>query len=242
MGRSTAVLEPAELRLPKPAPTLESGDHLTRAEFERRYAIMPEDMKAELIEGVVYVSSPVRIDVHGEQTLRVSTWIGVYATYTPGVQGGQNSTVRLDQDNEPQPDLSLRIRSKSGGQSRTVDGYVEGAPEFVAEVAASTVSMDLHEKMRAYRRNGVREYVVWRVENGELDYFVWREGRYERLSPDDAGIYRSEVFPGLWLDAPALLRGDMARVLQVLQEGLATPEHQQFVERLGQHGSSPDAQ
>lgn len=232
MGSVATLPRPASS--PPPAlPLLESGDRLTRAEFERRYEAMPDRRKAELIEGVVYVSSPVRIKMHANQTSRITTWLGNYWAKTPGADVGDNVTLRLDLDNEPQPDAILRILPEAGGQSRTdVDGFVEGGPELVVEVTASSASIDLHDKFRAYRRNHVREYLVWRVLDGELDWFVWREGRYERLAPDTSGVYRSEVFPGLWLDAPALLRGDLAAVLTVLQQGIGTPEHQGFVERL----------
>ncbi len=107
-----------------------------------------------------------------------------------------------------------------------------GAPELVAEIAASSASYDLHDKLNAYRRNGVREYVVWRVWDGAVDWFVLRAGRFEKLSPSSDGIYRSETFPGLWLDAAAVMRGDAARVLQVVQQGLASAEHAEFVQRL----------
>ena len=183
------------------------------------------------------MSSPVRVNMHGNRTPRVNTWLSIYSDSTPGTEVGQNGTVRLDLDNEVQPDAFLRILPEFGGQSRTSeDDYVDGAPELVAEVTASTVSIDLHDKMNAYRRNGVREYVVWRVRDEEVDWFVWREGCYERLSPDPAGIYRREVFPGLWLDVPALLRGDLAGVLALLQQGIASPEHGAFVAQLEQRG------
>jgi len=162
----------------------------------------------------------------------VITWLGVYWSTTPGVEAGDNATVRLDLENEPQPDAFLRILPACGGQSRDSGEYVGGAPELIAEVAASSASYDLHDKLRAYQRNGVCEYVVWRVWDRAIDWFVLREGHFERLAPDSAGYYRSEVFPGLWLDAAALIRGDLARVLAVLQEGLSSPEHAQFVDRL----------
>ena len=221
------VAPPLELADP-----LESGERLTRAEFERRYEAMPEDFRAELIEGVVYVSSPVRI-VHFDPENDLGGWLALYKAHTPGTQAGGNGTIRLDLDNEPQPDLLLRILPERGGQSGTSeDDYVEGAPELVVEVAASSTKIDLHAKKNAYRRNGVREYLVWRVLDNEVDWFILREGRYDRLAPDEAGIYRSEVFPGLWLDVPALLRRDLATVLDVLQQGIRTPEHQAFAERL----------
>ncbi len=144
-------------------PPLRSGDHLTRDEFERRYRAMPAVHKAELIEGVVYMPSPVSAEDHGEPHFDLNGWLFVYRAHTPQVRGGDNATLRLDLDNEPQPDGYLRLLPECGGQARLVDGYVTGAPELIVEVAASSASYDLHEKLNAYRRNGVREYVVWRV-------------------------------------------------------------------------------
>jgi Uma2 family endonuclease len=213
-------------------PPLEAGDHLSRAEFERRYDAMPHLKKAELIEGIVYMPSPVRLRRHGQPHLHLATWLGNYEAATPGVEAGNNGTVRLDDDNEPQPDAFLLIDPARGGQARiSADDYVELAPELVAEVAASSVSYDLHAKLGAYRRNGVREYLVWRVLDRHFDWFALRAGQFEPLALD-AGVLRSEVFPGLWLDPAALLTGDMARVLVVLQQGLADPGHAAFVQRL----------
>ncbi len=214
-------------------PSLESGDRLTRAEFERRYEAMPHLKKAELIEGVVYVPSPTRWRRHGLPHGHLVTWLGNYEAATPGAMMGDNTTTRLDTDNEPQPDALLLIDPARGGQARvSADDYLESAPELVAEVAASSVSIDLGTKLNVYRRNGVREYVVWRVQNRKVDWFVWREGQYERLAPDERGVLKSEVFPGLWLDPAALVAGDLARVLAVLNEGTASPEHAAFVARL----------
>jgi Uma2 family endonuclease len=218
---------------PEAVPPLENGDVLTRAEFERRYEAMPHLKKAELIEGVVYVPSPVRHRYHGHQHSHLIGWLVQYEANTPGVEASDNVTVRLDLDNEPQPDVLLFIDPACGGQARIdADGYIENAPELVAEVASSSASYDLHAKFRVYRRNGVREYIVWRVLEQEIDWFVLRAGQYERLSLDAEGLYRSEVFPGLWLDPAALLRGDLATVLAVVQRGLASPEHAAFVSRL----------
>jgi Uma2 family endonuclease len=219
---------------------LENGDVLTRAEFERRYEAMPHLKKAELIEGVVYVPSPVRHRYHGHQHTHLVSWLGYYEAHTPGVEASDNVTVRLDLDNEPQPDALLFLDPACGGHVLLdAEGYIEGAPELVAEVASSSASYDLHTKLRVYRRNGVREYIVWRVLDQELDWFVLRAEQYERLALDAAGLYRSEVFPGLWLNAAALLQGDLATVLAVVQRGLASPEHAAFVMRL--HPPSPTA-
>lgn len=220
----------------KPAiPLLAPGDHLTRHEFERRYEAMPEVKKAELIEGVVYMPSPVRWNHHGTPHAALMTWLGVYWGHTPGVRAGDNATIRLDLENAPQPDAVLIIEPSRGGQVRiSSDDYVEGAPELVAEVAGSSVSFDLHAKLRVYRRNGVREYIVWRVEDAAVDWFVLRQGQYVAQTPDATGVLRGEVFPGLWLDATALMRGDLAAVLATLQRGLAGPAQAAFVVQLRQ--------
>jgi Uma2 family endonuclease len=225
---------------PRPIPPLEPGDHLTREEFERRYDAMPHPKKAELIEGVVYMPSPVRWNNHAGPHFNLITWLGVYGANTPGVGGGDNGTVRLDLENEPQPDAALIIEPSCGGQVQlSADDYVEGAPELVAEVAASSASIDLNTKLRAYRRNNVREYIVWRVLDRAVDWFVLRRGQYDRLPLSPDGLYRSEVFPGLWLDPAALTRSDPATVLQVVLQGVASPEHAAFVARLQQAAGNP---
>ncbi len=212
---------------------LESGDRLTRFEFERRYNAMPRLKKAELIEGIVYVPSPLRFQPHAEPHARAMTWLGVYQANTLGSRLGDNPTVRLDLDNEPQPDAVLLVNPEAGGQSQLGDdGYVEGAPELVAEVAASSAAIDLGDKKRAYRRNEVREYIVWQVFDQKIDWFSWQEGDYTALMPDDQGIIRSREFPGLWLQVSAILAGEMQQVLAVLQQGLSSVEHQAFVDRL----------
>ena len=218
--------------MPKLLP-LENGDRLTRHEFERRYQATEHIKKAELIEGVVYVASPLRFEPHAEPHSSIVGWLWVYRTATPNVRLGDNATVRLDMDNEPQPDALLRLDESVGGRSQiSDDGYVEGAPELIVEVAASSASYDLGNKLNVYRRNQVQEYLVWQVYDQRLDWFRLSEGEYVLLQPDTDGIVRSEVFPGLWLAVPALLEGNLAQVLSVLQLGLATSEHAVFVEQL----------
>jgi hypothetical protein len=232
MNDPTPVLAP-------PVPLLENGDHLTRDEFERRYEAMPDGKKAELIEGVVHMPSPVRLQQHGRQHADLITWLGTYRVSTPHVILGDNTTIRLDLDNEPQPDALMMIEPACGGQARVdADGYVAGGPELVAEVAASSVSIDLNTKLRVYRRNHVREYVVWRVLDRAFDWFVLAGSQYDRLALT-AGVLRSPTFPGLWLDPDALLRGELAAVLRALQQGLADPDHAAFVTRLGQAAGRP---
>jgi Uma2 family endonuclease len=212
---------------------LHSGDRLSRAEFERRYELHPEIKKAELIEGVVYVSSPIRYEKHADPHADIMTWLGVYRAATPGVKSGDNATLRLDFENEVQPDAILRLEPGLGGQSRVAeDDYLEGAPELIVEIAASSASYDLHDKRRAYARNGVREYLAVQTYEQRVDWFVLREGVYESLIPDENGILRSEVFSGLWFQPALFWSGDLATLLAVLQESLASAEHTAFVAQL----------
>jgi hypothetical protein len=232
MSISTPTIPGTFSRPPLPTiPPLHPGDHLTAEEFERRFEAMPDLKKAELIEGVVFMPSPVSIDDHGSPHADLITWLGTYRAYTPGVQAGDNATTRMDSKNRPQPDGLLRILPEYGGQSSNSGKYVGGAPEWTGEIVATSAGYDLHEKLETYQRNGVQEYVVWRVWDRAVDWFNLKEGKLERQQTSD-GIFRSTVFPGLWLDAEALVRGDMVRVLQVLQHGIATPEHDDFVKRL----------
>jgi Uma2 family endonuclease len=212
---------------------LENGDRLTRVEFERRYEAMPEVKKAELIEGIVYMPSPVKLDQHGTPHAYVSTWLTTYMAGTPGIRVASDATVRLDLDNEPQPDGVLLIDPKRGGQSRkSSDGYIEGAPELVVEVSSSSASIDRNQKFQAYRRNGVLEYIIWRVRERQIDWFGLRDGDFLPLEPDAQGVLRSRVFPGIDLDAPAMLDDDIAKALETLRRGMAGDEHRAFVERL----------
>jgi len=218
---------------PDRIPPLENGDRLSRPEFERRYDAMPGPKKAELIEGEVYLGARVRARQHGVPHAQLVGWLGTYIAGTPGLEAGDSGSIWLDLDNIPQPDAFLMIEAERGGQARiSPDDYVEGAPEWIGEVAASSVSIEMGKKLRIYRRNGVREYIVWRVQDRAIDWFVLREGTYELLAPGADGLLRSEVFPGLWLDPDAPLRGDLATVLDVVRRGVASPEHADFVARL----------
>jgi Uma2 family endonuclease len=218
-------------------PPLETGDRLSRAEFERRYDAMPKLKRAELLEGVVYVPSPTRLNRHGRPQVRLSGILFTYENSTPGVIAAAGPTVRLDLANEPQPNAVLFIDPARGGQAIVSDDdYIEKAPELVGEVSSSTVSYDLHVKLKVFRRCGVREYVVWRVLDREIDWFILKRRQYVRLPLDQGGLYRSRVFPGLWLEPAAMVRGDMKTVVAVLERGLASREHAAFVARLDRPG------
>ena len=215
----------------KTIPPLENGDRLNRYEFELRYDATPYLKKAELVEGVVYVPAALRFRNHGQPHANIMTWLGVYKVFTPGVELADNPTVRLDLENAPQPDGVLLI---NGGQTRiSSDDYIEGAPELSVEIAASSAAYDLYDKKRASRRNGVQEYLVWRVYDGEFDWFCLEAGEYIKLEADINNVIRSKNFPGLWLGVSALLSGEMQQVLAVVQEGLKTDEHQEFIGRIG---------
>jgi Uma2 family endonuclease len=216
---------------------LQPGDHLTAEEFERRYDAMPDLKKAELIDGVVYIPPPVSFEDHASPHSQIATWVGTYAAFTFGVRAGDNGTVRLNPKSRPQPDLMLLIRPGCGGATTLTGGYVTGPPELVVEIAASSASYDLHSKLREYHRAGVREYVVWRVWDRAIDWFLRNDPGYDKIQPDN-GILHSQVFPGLWLDSDAMLAGDLARVLAVLQQGIASPEHAAFCARLRQTAGS----
>jgi Uma2 family endonuclease len=216
-----------------PLPLLETGDHLTADEFLRRYEAMPGLKKAVLIDGVVYLPSSTRWNGHAVEHVAIGLILGTYWARTPGVQAGASATLRLDPLNVPQPDLAMIILPSRGGQARIDDDrYLAGAPELVCEISASTWSLDLNGKLRLYLRSRVREYVVWRVEDRAIDWFIERQGRYDPLQPDAQGVLKSEVFPGLWLDVPALMALDLPRALHTLDQGLATAEHVEFMARL----------
>jgi len=188
---------------------LENGDELTLDQFEDRYAQHPEIKKAELIEGAVYVASPVSNE-HGEPHFSLRIWLGLYCLERSDVIGGDNTSLRLPPSTMLQPDLYLR---KVSGTARIGDkGYMESAPELVAEISGTSASYDLHSKMEIYRRAGVQEYIVWRVYDEAIDWFELREGRYERMEADDRGVIASKVFPGLRLDVAKMLAGDLAGV------------------------------
>ena len=212
-------------------PRLESGDRLTLREFETRYEAMPNVKKAELVEGVVYMPSPVHLAQHGKPHNFVNTWLGIYCASTPGAETADNATVRLDAENEVQPDALLRF-TEGGSSQVTPDDFLAGAPELIVEIASTSAAYDLHDKKRVYRRNGVREYVVWQVDEAHVSWFVLREGEYIEKTPDTKGVLHSQIFPGLRLIVTALLKGDLAQVLAELRRGLASAEHTAFAKRL----------
>jgi hypothetical protein len=220
--------------VPSRPPALVNGDRLKRDEFERRYLAMPEVNKAQLIEGIVYMPSPVRHIQHSKPHSILNAWLVNYVARTPGLaEFGDNGTVRLDDDNEPQPDLYLLLPQQLGGRAKVDDdGYITGAPALVCEVAASSVSIDLHLKKTAYRRNGVQEYLVWRTEDSAVDWFTLVAGDFVPIAPEADGSLRSRIFPGLWLSPAQLIAADLQGIFKLHDAATARPEHADFVKRL----------
>jgi Uma2 family endonuclease len=196
---------------------------------------MPDLRKAELLRGVVCLARPrVRVERHGRPHGVLIHWLCSYEEATPGVQTLCGASLRLDLGSEPQPDAILRVKPECGGRTATSeDDYVEGPPELIAEVSASTVRIDLGLKRAIYRERGVSEYLVIRPERRRVDWFRLEGSLYVAIQADADGLLRSRVFPGLWLDTPALLRGDLRQLREVIAEGTASTEHARFLERLG---------
>jgi Uma2 family endonuclease len=232
MAAKPMPVQPSAVRTTAEAPPpLEPGDRLDQKTFHERYEAMPPGTRAELIGGTVFMPSPLK-RLHGRTHLLLARWTDEYQEATPGTEAFDNASTILDDAAEPQPDITLLIASPSHGQTRDKDDYIIGAPEFITEVASSSEAIDLHGKRDDYERTGVREYVVVALRQQRVYWFIRRDDRFVEMQPGPDGILRSEVFPGLWLDPVALLRGDRRRVLEVLRQGLATPEHAAFVARL----------
>jgi Uma2 family endonuclease len=211
-----------------PLPPLIEGQRLDQPTFHARYEAMPPGTRAELINGVVYMPSPVGLD-HGVANAPVIHWLVYYAEQTPGLQVGDNTTAVLGRKSEPQPDAFLRILTEFGGRTRVKKKLLHGAPELLVEVSHTTRYVDLGPKLEDYQRAGVLEYVVRALEPDEIFWFVRRgKALVERPLGED-GLYRSVTFPGLWLDPQALIRGDTRRLRAVVDLGCATAEHAAFV-------------
>jgi Uma2 family endonuclease len=224
-------------------PPLVAGDYLSRDEFLRRWEAMPDIKRAELIDGVVYMPSPLLIEGglfmaspvkagHGDMDHHVSTWLGNYEAATPGCRGSSSATWLMGERSAPQPDDSMRILPEYGGQSRLEGEYLAGGPELLAEVSLSSTAYDLHQKLEVYERAGVIEYLAILLREQQVRWHRLIDGVFQLVPSPADGIYRSHVFPGLWLDSAALLAGNLTRVLAVLHEGLNSPEHKQFVDTL----------
>ncbi len=228
------TMNEVEATTPRSAPPLVPGERLDQRAFHERYEAMPAGLKAELIGGVVHMPSPLSYQ-HGRLDSIAADWLSSYEVATPGVYHAINTTTILGDDSEPQPDHQLRIDASKGGRSRIEDRYVVGPPELLLEVAQTSRTIDLGGKKADYERWGVLEYVFVGTDRDEVMWFALRAGKYHEKKADADGIFRSEVFPGLWLDPAALLRQDRRALRAVLGEGTATAEHAAFVNRLAGH-------
>jgi len=194
---------------------------------------MPLLKHAELIGGVVFMPSPVSLQ-HSDVHSAMSAWLWLYQDLTPGCVSGTDCTWKMGPKDVPQPDIFLRILPEYGGQSRVEGEYAAGAPELIVEVSGSSLSRDLGVKLDLFRRAGVREYLTVLPLSREL---VWRylsRGRYREIAPDDDGILRSRVFPGLWL-GPAAVWNPKRSLRTAVEAGARSAEHAAFVRRLAAH-------
>ena len=214
-------------------PPLVAGQRLDQPTFHERYEAMPPGTKAELVGGIVYMPSPMSYE-HSEADDCAAGWIFNYRASTPGLKGGGGATTKLGPFGEVQPDRQIRIPQELGGQSRIIDNYVTGAPEFIFEVSKSSLAYDLGEKLADYEGAGVLEYVVAALDDREVHWFTRRDRRFEAHPAGPDGIFRSPAFPGLWLEPNAFFDDDLPRLMAVLNQGLATPEHAAFVARLAE--------
>jgi Uma2 family endonuclease len=200
---------------------------------------MGEGVRAELIEGIVYLwstpemPSPVSVDHHAAIHDDLIGWLSHYRSKTPGLIHGNNVTVFLDGIGEPQPDVLLGIPETAGGKTKTVvrngKQYIEGAPEFIAEISASSASIDLNAKLIAYQRNGVGEYLVVLTEDEqEVRWMALVDDRFVNVIPDAEGLFKSRLFPGLWLDPAALLTGDLPTLFAAVDRGCSGADHTVF--------------
>lgn len=225
-----STAESPKVRTPSP---LTAGQKLDQPTFHEQYKAMPPGTRAELVGGVVYMPSPLSAE-HSDADECAALWIAHYRLSTPGLKGGGGATTKLGRFGEVQPDRQLRIRAEFGGQTQVVDGYIVGPPEFVFEIAKSSLAYDMGEKKAEYEEAGVREYVVAAMDQREIHWFSLHDGRYTALPAGADEVFRSQVFPGLWLAPAAFFDDDLAGVIAALDRGLATPEHAAFAAGLAE--------
>lgn len=229
----SANLQTSESKNRNFIPPLENGDRLTQKEFHRRYEAMPKNVKAELIKGIVYTRKSVKAKKHGYPHAIIVGTLGYYEMQTRGLQLLDNVTFINSLFDESQPDAVLRIEEDHGGKSWiNEEDYLEGSPELIVEIASSSASYDLHDKLEIYKEKSVQEYVVWRVLDEQIDWFSLENGKYEKLNSDENGIIESKVFKGLRLNVNALLKDDLKKVLRDLQSGLESVGYKKFAKHL----------
>lgn len=212
---------------------LENGSRMDQKTFHALYLKTPEDFKAELIGGTVYIMSSPVSSRHGRPHARIIHWLSLYSDETPGTEVLDNTTNILGDESEPQPDAFLYITPEYGGQSTIDDeGYVNGPVELVVEVANTTRAIDLGSKKRDYELAGVREYVVVLAQEDRVVWFVRGDHGFVESGAGGNGVFRSTVFPGLWLDPRGLFAENTRQLTAAVKKGLASPEHAAFVAEL----------
>jgi Uma2 family endonuclease len=212
------------------APPLVNGDRLSRDEFLRRWSEHPETKRAELIGGIVYLASPVTLE-HGDSEGDLGLLLGTYAAHTPGVKHAHNTTILMDED-APQPDVHLRILPEYGGVTRKKGKSLWGSPELTSEVCLTSAVYDLHQKLELYEEAGVQEYLAVLIYEREIRWHTLTKKGYQAMAPASDNLWKSKIFPGLWLDGQALLAHDSGKILATLQKGLQSLEHADFVKKL----------
>jgi Uma2 family endonuclease len=225
---------PMPMTAPVLTPPLCDGDRLTRDEFMRRWEAMPDLKWAELLNGVVYMPSPISL-IHSDFHSSLNGWLWTYATTTPGCASNSAGTWLMTSDSAPQPDLALRILPEFGGQSTIEGKYAAGAPELIVEVSPTTSIKDTGVKFRLYERSAVREYLIVRPAKHKLIWNILVEGKFQELAADDDGLFRSRMFPGLWLNPSQLWDGDLAGIAATVRQGAAKSEHTAFVRKLARN-------
>lgn len=210
-------------------PLLYDGLRLDRVTFHRLYEASPELKRVQLIEGIVHMPSPMRFVQHANPQTCINGWLFCYVTQTPGVNTGGSATLKIDDENEFEPDGMLFY--DNGQLIIADDGYLEGVPELAVEVTASTFTIDSKEKFRVYEKHGVKEYLLWNTEAGTITWYARHKDKFVPMKSNRAGILKSKIFPGLWLEVAAMREGDMTQVMKTLYEGLASAPHRQYVKR-----------
>ncbi|MFT3878951.1 MAG: Uma2 family endonuclease [Gemmatales bacterium] len=210
-------------------PLLYDGQRLDRETFHRLYEASPELKRVQLIEGIVHMPSPMRFVQHANPQTCINGWLFCYSSQTPGVRNGGSATLKIDTENEFEPDGMLFY--DQGQLVIADDGYLEGVPELVVEVSASTISVDSKEKFRVYEKQGVKEYLLWNTQADTITWFARNKNKFVAMKPNRAGIIQSKTFPGLWLDVAAMLEGDLTQVMKTLNEGLTSGPHVKYVKR-----------
>ena len=227
------LLQPVPDEGPRASAPLVDGDCLSAREFLKRYLPCRGTVKAELIGGLVAMETGSETASMDLSTSMIRSCLRSYAIQTPGTQMDSDAVVVLGWDTVPQPSLVLRVLPDYGGRSRmSTTKVIEQAPELMVDFATNEGAFDQRGKLRAFRANGVGEYLVWWSDSRTLDWYTLERGEYTLVLPDFNGVLASPSFPGLRLNHSALVNQTSGAFMATLQTSLQSPEHASFVERL----------